>query len=50
MARITKAHLALFAINVAMLVGFGWVFWISRNYEFIMYVAVVGGATAIRMS
>ena len=50
MARITTAHLALFAINVAMLVAFGWVFWISRNYEFIMYVAVVGGAIAAVMA
>ncbi|MHC4984659.1 MAG: DUF2238 domain-containing protein [Planctomycetota bacterium] len=49
MAHVRKAHLALFAINVAILVVFGWVFWVSRNYEFIMYVAVVGGAIAAAM-
>jgi len=50
MAHVTKAHLALFIINVVMLVVFGWVFWVSRNYEFIMYVAVVGGAIAAVMA
>ena len=50
MAHVRKAHLALFVINVVMLVVFGWVFWVSRNYEFIMYVAVVGGAIAAVMA
>jgi len=46
MNRITKAHLVLLLINLAMLAGFGWVFWVRRNYEFMTYVAVVGGAIA----
>ena len=46
MTQITKAHRVLFVINLAMLVGFGWVFVAKMNYEFMAYVVVVGGAIA----
>ena len=44
MTRITKVHLALFVICIAMLVGFGGLFWARRNYEFIAYIGVVAAA------
>jgi len=36
-----KPHLILLLINLAMIVGFGFVFIGRRNYEFIIYVAVI---------
>jgi uncharacterized membrane protein YjdF len=40
-------QIALLVINIALLVGFGIVFAIRRNYEFITYVVVVGGVIAV---
>jgi len=40
-------QITLLVINIALLVGFGIVFAIRRNYEFITYVVVVGGVIAV---
>ncbi len=39
--RIEKSHLVLLAINLAVLIGFGTVFAIRANIEFLLYVGVV---------
>ena len=44
MKRISKPHLVLFIINLAMLAYCGSLFWARQNYEFIGYMVVVGGA------
>jgi hypothetical protein len=40
-------QITLIAINVALLIAFGIVFAIRRNYEFITYVVVVGGIIGV---
>ena len=47
MTRNAKAHLALFALCLAMLIGFGSLFWARKNYEFIAYVGVVTAAIVV---
>jgi hypothetical protein len=45
--RIEKSHLILLAINLAVLIGFGTVFAIRANIEFLLYVGVVLAAIII---
>ncbi len=36
-----KPHIVLLAANLAMIVGFGGVFLVRLNYEFIIYVGII---------